>query len=191
MTVEPERRISLEEYLELERSSEEKHELLDGQVYAMGGASLRHNLIVTNLVAELRQNLRDSPCRVFPSDLRVQVRENRHYTYPDVTVVCDEPEFSSVSSEILTNPTLIVEVLSESTEAYDRGAKFGWYRQIPSLAEVVLVAQDRVSVEHHARQPDGHWLATYLEEPGDTLLLPALGCGLSVAEIYHKVDLAG
>lgn len=182
MTVEPERRVSLEEYLELERSSEEKHELLDGEVYAMGGASLRHNLVVTNLVAELRQKLRDSPCKVFPSDLRVQVQENLHYTYPDVTVVCDEPEFSSSGSEILTNPTMIFEVLSDSTEAY---------RHIPSLAEVVFVAQDRVAVELHARQPGGDWLTTYLEDPGDTLVLPTLGCELSVAEIYHKVGLPG
>lgn len=191
MTVEPERRVSLEEYLELERSSEEKHELLDGEVYAMGGASLRHNLVVTNLVAELRQKLRDSPCKVFPSDLRVQVQENRHYTYPDVTVVCDEPEFSSSGSEILTNPTVVFEVLSDSTEAYDRGAKFEGYRHIPSLVEVLFVAQDRAAVELHARQPDGDWLTTYLDDPGDTLVLSALGCELSVAEIYHKVGLPG
>lgn len=189
MSVEPERRVSLEEYLELERTSEEKHELVDGEVFAMGGASPRHNSIVGNVFAELRQELRARPCRVFPSDLRVRVSEHRHYAYPDVTVVCDELELDPEDSDTVVNPTVIVEVLSASTEAYDRGAKFGRYRQIPSLAEVVFVAQDRVSVEHHARQPDGHWLATYVEDLDASLQLPVLGCELSVAEIYHKVDL--
>jgi Uma2 family endonuclease len=189
VTVEPERRVSLEEYLELERASEEKHEFVEGEVFAMGGASPRHNSIVGNVLAELHQQLRAGPCRVFPSDLRVQVGRHRHFTYPDVTVVCDDLELDPEGTDAVVNPTVIVEVLSESTEAYDRGAKFARYRQIPSLAEVVSVAQDRVSVEHHARQPDGHWLTTYAEDLESSLPLPVLGCELSVAEIYHKVDL--
>jgi Uma2 family endonuclease len=189
MSVEPERRVSLEEYLDLERTSEEKHEFVDGEVFAMGGASPRHNSIVGNVFALLWQQLRDHPCRVFPSDLRVRVSEHRHYAYPDVTVVCEDLESDPESPDTVVNPTVIVEVLSASTEAYDRGAKFARYRQIPSLAEVVFVAQDRVSVEHHARQSDGHWLATYVEAPDATLQLPVLDCELSVAEIYHRVDL--
>lgn len=191
MSADPIRHATVEEYLAFERSTEEKHEFLDGQIYAMGGASLRHNIIAGNVVAELQRLLWDRPCLVAPSDLRVQVTEETFYAYPDVTVVCADPELSTKGSDILTNPTVIVEVLSDSTEGYDRGAKFARYRQIPSLAEVLFIAQDRVAVEHHARQPDGHWLTTYAEDLDATLPLPALECELSVARIYHKVGLAG
>ena len=189
MTAEPIRQATIEEYLDFERSSQEKHEFLEGQIYAMGGASVRHNLIVGNLVGELRQLLKGRSCLVFPSDLRVHATEGL-YAYPDVTVVCGTPEFDDETKDTLVNPTLIVEVLSESTESYDRGEKFARYRSLPSLAEYVLVSQDRVSVEHHARQPDGHWLTTYVEDLDGTLSLPALGCELSVAEIFDKVDLS-
>lgn len=191
MALEPQRRVSLEDYLEIEASSQEKHELHHGQVYAMGGASARHNLIVANLVAELRARLREGPCLVFPSDLRVEVEAGAHYVYPDATVVCDDPRFSEAArgprQDILTNPTLIVEVLSDSTEAYDRGAKFAAYRSIPSLREVLLVAQDRVAVEHHARQPDGQWLTVYVDDLEDVVPLPAVGCEVAVEEVYWKV----
>lgn len=189
MAGQPQPRLSLEDYLELERSSEEKHEYLDGEVFAMGGASYRHNVIVMNLVGELRARLKDRPCVVCPSDMRVQVSEGEHYAYPDVTVVCEEPQFAGEGQDLLTNPLVVIEVLSKTTESYDRGEKFARYRQVPSLIEVVLVAQDRIGVEHFARQPDGHWLATYAEELDDVVALPALGCELPVAEIYDKVEL--
>lgn len=189
MTAEPHRRVSLEEYLELERSSEEKHEYLDGEVFAMGGASHRHNVIVMNLVGELRARLKDGPCIVYPSDMRVQGSAGEHYAYPDVTVVCEEPRFACEGQDLLTNPLLVIEVLSKTTESYDRGEKFARYRQVPSLMEVVLVAQDRTGVEHFARQPDGRWLATYAEALDEVVSLPALGCELPVAEIYDKVEL--
>jgi len=189
MTAEPQRRVSLEEYLDLELESEEKHEYVDGQVFAMGGASHRHNLIVMNLIGELRAKLKDRPCLVYPSDMRVQVSEASHYAYPGLTVVCGEPQFADERQEMLTNPLVLVEVLSKTTEGYDRGEKFARYRQVPSLAEVVLVAQDRVAVEHYARQPNGHWLATYADEPDALVAFPALDCELSVAEIYDKVEL--
>jgi Uma2 family endonuclease len=189
MTAEPHGRVSLEDYLELERSSEEKHEYLDGEVFAMSGASHRHNLIVMNLVGELRARLKDGPCVAYPSDMRVQVSAGEHYAYPDVTVVCEEPRFEGEGQDMLTNPLVVVEVLSKTTESYDRGEKFARYRQVPSLMEVVLVAQDRIGVEHFARQPDGHWLATYAEALDEVVSLPALSCELPVAEIYDKVGL--
>lgn len=189
MSAEPIRRATVEEYLEFERASEERHELLDGHIYSMVGAGFNHVMIVTNLVRELSSVLQDRPCFVGSSDWRVQVSAYDHYTYPDVVVVCGEPSFLDDRRDMIDNPTLIVEVLSETTESYDRGEKFARYRSLPSLAEYVLVAQNRVAVEHHARQPDGHWLTTYIEDLDSSLPLPVLDCELSMAQVYDKVDL--
>lgn len=191
MTAEPLRHATAEEYLAFERTSEERHELLDGQIYAMVGASFRHILIVTNLVRELSSKLENRPCFVASNDLRIRVESHDLYTYPDVAVVCGEPSFSDDRLDMIDNPTVIVEVLSDSTERYDRGEKFARYRSLPSLQEYVLVAQERVAVEHYARQPDGHWLTTFVEGPGASLVLPALGCEIPVAGIYQKVELPG
>jgi len=189
MTAEPIRRATVEEYLEFERASEHRHELLDGHIYSMVGASFNHVMIVTNLVRELSSTLKDRPCFVGSNDWRIQVSAHDHYTYPDVVVVCGEPSFIDDRRDMIDNPTVIVEVLSERTESYDRGEKFARYRSLPSLAEYVLVAQDRVAVEHHARQSDGHWLTTFVEDLDSRLHLPVLDCELSMAQIYDKADL--
>lgn len=189
MSAEPLRQATVEDYLEIERASEEKHEFFDGQIYSMVGATFHHIMIVTNLVRELSSILQDRQCFVGSSDWRIQVSAYDHYTYPDVAVVCGEPSFVDERRDMIDNPTVIVEVLSETTESYDRGEKFARYRSLPSLAEYVLVAQHRVSVEHHARQSDGHWLTTYVEDLDASLPLPVLECELSVAQIYDKVDL--
>ena len=143
MAAKPQGLLSREEYLALERRGEGKHEYLAGELVAMAGASFRHNLIQTRVVASLYQQLRGRPCEVAPSDLRVAIGALGVYTYPDVTVVCGEPQFEDAEQDTLLNPTLLVEILSPSTESYDRGRKFEHYRLIPTFRECLLVAQDR------------------------------------------------
>ncbi len=177
------------EYLAWERAAPERHELLDGEIFAMAGASFAHNKIVGNVVGELRQALRGSPCDVTPSDLRVRIPGPRGglYTYPDALVVCGEPQFEDAARDTLLNPTVIVEVLSDSTEAYDRGKKFRSYRSIPSLREYVLVAQDTPSVERHLCGEGGVWSLVQDLGAGGTLVLSSIGCELAVDELYLKV----
>jgi Uma2 family endonuclease len=147
-----------QQYLEIERAAPSKSEYLDGAIYAMAGASEQHNLIVANLVGELRAGLKGRPCRTYPSDMKVEVGPKGLFAYPDVSVVCGQPRFHDEVRDMLLNPKLIVEVLSPSTEAYDRGAKFAQYRKIASLTDFLLVSADNVHVEHFARQPNGQWL---------------------------------
>jgi len=184
---EPRHRLSAEEYLAFERQSEERHEYLDGEVFAMTGASLRHNRIIWNLVGTLAPQLRGRPCEAFIADMRIQVAATGLYTYPDLVVVCGEPRLADAYLDTLLNPTLIVEVLSPSTEATDRGRKFAHYRTLESLAEVVLVAQERVQVERYSRQPEGGWLLFEANRLEDRLLLPAIGCELPLADLYETV----
>lgn len=177
-----------EEYLAFERRSEEKHEYLAGEAFAMTGASREHNLIVTNVVAELRQQMKGRPCQVYPNDMRVKVDASGLYTYPDVAVVCGEARFEDEQVDTLLNPTLIVEVLSDSTEAYDRGEKFEHYRKLPSLAEYLLIAQDRPHVEQYVRQADGHWLLAEWHGREATARLPSIDAALALVEVYDKLD---
>src|SRR5262249_47650969 len=151
-------KLTEDEYLAIERISEVKHELIDGAMVAMPGASPVHTLIVTNIVAELGNQLKDRECRVYASALRVKIQKSCRYTYPDVSVVCGRLELATEQRDVLLNPRVITEVLSDSTKDYDRGEKFEHYRSIPSFTEYVLVAQDRYHVEHHVRQSDGRWL---------------------------------
>jgi Uma2 family endonuclease len=189
MSVQAKQRISVEEYLAMERESNEKHEYLDGEVFAMGGASLNHTLIVTNVVIELGTQLRKRDCTVHSSDLRVKVSSSGLYTYPDVVVVCGEPQFDDQIKDTLTNPALIVEVLSESTKSYDRGDKFAHYRALPSFMEYVLIAQDSPHIEHFFRQPDKRWIFHETDDIKDKIELASIGCTLSLAEVYAKVRL--
>jgi Uma2 family endonuclease len=173
------------EYLALELQSEERHEFLDGEMFAMSGASAEHNDIVWNIASSFHSQLRGRPCRASIADMRLQVRETGLYTYPDIVVVCGERRFAE--PDTLLNPTLIVEVLSPSTEAYDRGRKFGHYRTIETLQEVVFVAQDRVNVERFSRQPAGAWLLSEARRLEDQLPLPSIGCQLSLSAVYERV----
>src|SRR6266536_964720 len=147
MTTRPDVRLTPEEYLRIERDAEWKSEYIDGEMFAMAGASPRHVFIVANLAGELRNQLREGPSVVASADLRVATDRRRHYTYPDVVVVCDAPQFVDENRDTVTNPTMIAEVLSDSTEKYDRGAKFERYRTVPTLSEYLLVSQDRIHVE--------------------------------------------
>lgn len=176
------------EYLALERRSAEKHEYLAGEVFAMTGASRAHNLIVTNLVRELGQQLKRRPCQVFASDMRVKVSASGLYTYPDVVVVCGEARFEDEQVDTLLNPTLIVEVLSDSTEAYDRGEKFEHYRKLPSLAEYLLVAQDRPHLDQFVRQADAQWLLAEWHGRDATVRVPSVDAVLALDEVYDKLE---
>lgn len=171
----------------MERQSEAKHEYLDGEVFAMTGASLKHNRIVSNLAGILYAQLRGRPCEALVADMRLQVRTTGLYTYPDLVVVCGEPRLADAHLDTLLNPTLIVEVLSPSTEAIDRGRKFAHYRTIESLAEVVLVSQERVQVERFTRQPEGGWLLFEAGKLEDRLPLPSIACELPLADVYEGV----
>jgi Uma2 family endonuclease len=184
------RKMSPAEYLALERSSRDKHEYCDGEVFAMAGASREHNLIVANVVGELRAALRHRPCEVYPSDMRLKVPAAGTYSYPDASALCGSAEFEDAEVDTLLNPAVIVEVLSESTEDYDRGTKFKNYRSIPSFREYVVVSQTEVLVEHHVRQADGSWLMRE-HRAGERFELSALACDLAVDELYLKVFAGG
>jgi Uma2 family endonuclease len=183
-------RLSAAEYLEIERAAEQKSEFFNGEMFAMAGASPAHVLITTNVTRELSTQLRARPCLTFSSDLRVKVSETGLYTYPDVVVVCDEPRYEEPQLDTLLNPTLIVEVLSPSTEAYDRGEKFAQYRRLDSLQEYVLIAQDRRRIERFVRQGESEdWLLTEVSDPEERIALASIGCELALAEVYDKVSL--
>ena len=176
------------EYLKRERMAEFKSEYFYGEMFAMAGGSRWHGRIATNLVSRSDHLLRDTPCEVFGSDMRVKVTASRLYTYPDASIVCGEPQFEDQVVDTLLNPKVIFEVLSESTEAYDRGKKFDHYRQIPSLREYVLVSQTEPLVERYDRQPDGTWRLTVVRGLDAELPLESVPCRLSLAEIYFKVS---
>jgi Uma2 family endonuclease len=176
-----------EEYLALERKATTKSEYLNGQTYAMAGASREHNLIAGNVFGELRFQLRERACEAYINDMRVKISPTGLYTYPDVVVVCEEPRFEDSNIDTLLNPNVLVEVLSPSTEAYDRGEKSAHYRQLESLQEYILVAQDRVHIEHYLRQGT-RWLLTEFSDLDDVFHLVSIGCELSLLEIYAKVE---
>ena len=177
-----------EEYLERERRTEEKNEYFSGEIFAMAGASRAHNLISSNVSAALTLQLRDEPCEVYVNDMRVQADRARQYSYPDVVVVCGAPQFQDGREDTLINPEVIVEVLSPSTEASDRGEKFLRYHQIPSLTDYILISQNALHIEHFAKQSDG--TRRMSEVSGEeVLLLPSLGCALPLADVYSKLKL--
>lgn len=177
-----------EEYLALERRAEQKSEYVDGAVFAMSGASLRHNTIVANVIVELGRQLRGRDCRVLASDMKVRVPDSRRFFYPDVSVVCGEPQFHDERSDVLLNPTLIVEVLSESTAAFDRGDKFQAYQQLESLKEYLLISQDKKVVEQYVRQTRDVWSYTATVGLESSLSLPSIECTLSLGATYDKAE---
>jgi Uma2 family endonuclease len=190
MAVQLQERHSPVEYLALERGAEWKSEYINGVIVAMARATREHILITGNCAGELRALLKGRPCETYAADMRVKVSATGLYTYPDVVVACGELQFEDARQDTLLNPTLIIEVLSESTEAYDRGAKFGHYRRVESLQEYILVAQDRVSVERFVRQGDD-WLLTVIEDIGGTVGLASIGCDVALREIYDRIQFAG
>jgi Uma2 family endonuclease len=181
------KRLSWEEYVEQERHAAEKSEFFDGEVFAMAGGSANHSLVTVNFCGEARSALKGSGCRVYGSDMRVLCPTGLG-TYPDGSIVCGEPQFQGDRQETLLNPVVIAEVLSPTTEAYDRGRKFKHYQTLPSLKEYVLISQDQIGIDHFARQSQtGQWLLTTFNDRGGALVLPAVDISLSMAEIYAGV----
>lgn len=180
-------RLTPEQYLDLERKATSKSEYLSGHIYVMAGASREHNLITVNISGELRAQLKGRPCETYVNDMRLKVSSTGLYTYPDVAVVCDDPRFEDNHLDTLLNPLVLVEVLSPSTEAYDRGEKFAHYRRLESLGEYVLVAQDRVRVEVYLRQGE-QWLLRELSDLDSVLNLASINCDISLGEIYARVE---
>lgn len=190
MTVEPKRvRYMPAEYLALERAAETKHEYLDGEIIAMTGASRPHNVITLNLGAELRERLRGTGCQTTVSDMRVRVSPTR-YAYPDVVVACPPLQFEDAEVDTLLNPTVIVEVLSPSTEAYDRGQKFAHYRRLESLREYILISEDSMHAERLARL-DNVWVLSDIDGPDGLLTFDSIACSVRLADIYERVKLPG
>ena len=181
--------ITPEQYLEQERKAEFKSEYVNGRIYAMSGVSKEHSIIAANVVSELHTRFKGRPYIVHGSDMRVQVEDTGKYAYPDVTAVCGPSRFADTHFDTLLNPTVIVEVLSPSTEAYDRGAKFAHYRRIPEMREYVLISQGRPIVEKYALQGE-HWVLTEYANLEDVLALDSANCHIPLREIYDKVELA-
>jgi len=189
MNVESKPYLTVAEYLAIERRARTRSEYLDGEMFTMPGAGRRHNLIKGNTERELSLQLKRHPCEVYSSDQRVHIPATGLYTYPDIVVVCGEPRFEDIELETLLNPTLIVEVLSSTTEAYDRGKKFEHYRTIESFVEYLLISQDEPLIERYLRQDDGTWLFKAVASLDSRIVLPSIGCELALAEVYEKVEL--
>lgn len=180
--------VSPEEYLVVERQAGNRSEYFNGEIFAMTGASRKHNLISLNVGGELRTQLRSRPCEVYVSDMRVKVSSTGLYTYPDVIVVCGEPAFDDHEKDTLLNPTVLIEILSKSTAAYDQGEKFEHYRRLASLAEYLLIAQAKHHVMHYVRQSDNQWLLSETNNSHDRLHLPSINCDLALVDVYDKVE---
>src|SRR5580704_14072057 len=187
MSSQPSTFLTPAEYLEIERRAERKSEYFQGEMFAMAGASYAHVVIVGNLSHELKLRLKAGPCGVYSSDLRLRVAPNGLYTYSDVMVICGDPQFADNRRDTVVNPVLIVEVLSESTEAYDRGQKFEQYRTLPSLREYLLVAQDAPRIEQWIRQPDDNWLRVETSGMDASIQLASIDCVLPLTKIYNKI----
>jgi Uma2 family endonuclease len=189
-------RYTVAEYLAQERACEERYEFLDGQVYLMAGESLDHGTICTNISGQLYNQLRGKACQAFSKDMKVrsgpQPRSRYEikglYSYPDLVVICGEPQFHDEYRDVLLNPTAIIEVLSPSTEAFDRGEKWSPYQTwLPSLAHYVLVSQAKPQIEHYLRQPDGNWLYSSAKTLEGSLHLSSIDCTLRLSEVFDRI----
>jgi Uma2 family endonuclease len=189
MTAQPVPQLSFDDWLALERTAEgQRSEFVAGEVFAMTGATEAHNLIVANVIAGLHAQLKGKPCRVYPSDLKVRIETDDVGAYPDVMAICGERMFYGDRRDVVTNPSLIVEVLSDSSEAYDRGDKFAHYRKLPSLKAYLLLSQDRMQAELFVRQHDDTWQFTAFVGAEERIPLAAVDAALVLAELYDKVD---
>ena len=192
MSTAPQARLSFEDWLAIERTAtNQRSEYVAGEVFAMAGGTEEHNLIVANLVRELGNQFKGRPCRVYPSDMKVHIATDDVGTYPDVMVICGDRQFYDNRRDVVTNPTLIVEVLSDATEACDRGDKFLHYRSLPSLQAYLLLSQYRMQAELFLRQPDGTWSLSSYQDPSEAIPLRMIDAELSLREVYDKVELAG
>lgn len=180
-------RVTPAEYLAFERASGLKHELHEGEIVPMTGAKRPHNEIAYNAVTLMRVAFRGRPCRAYGSDMRVKVESTNLYAYPDLSAFCGPGQFEDEDEDTLLNPSVLIEVLSPSTQSYDRGEKFDNYRRIPSLTDFLLIAQDRVHVEHFARGADDSWVLRVYKSLDDVVRLESLDCALPLRDLYDKV----
>lgn len=176
-------------YFEMEEQAETKSEYYNGEIFAMTGASHRHNVISVNITAALHNRLQDRDCFIYGGDMKIEVAADAHYTYPDVSVVCGKPEFAGRRDDTFKNPLVIFEVLSASTRDYDRGSKFKAYRKIPSLQDYFLVDQYTVSVEHFYKDDSGGWHLEEFESRDAALLIRSLSVEIGLGEIYHRLEM--
>jgi Uma2 family endonuclease len=179
---------TLDDYIELEKTSDDKLEYYDGNVWSMSGASLPHNQVQINLIVSLQSKLRGKNCSIFPSDMRVKVPAYPPYRYPDLSALCGTTEIEKFKGlDVLTNPQLIVEILSDSTEAFDRGDKFTYYKSIASFSEYLLIAQHRPHVTQYVRQTDDSWSYREVNSLDETIYIASLDCELNLRELYQNV----
>jgi Uma2 family endonuclease len=176
------------EYLVFERNALDSHEYYKGEMFAMSGASFKHNLIESNLRSSLHNFLKDKNCNEFGSNLRIHIPSNTLYTYPDIIVICDKPEFTDEEFDTITNPAIIVEILSPSTANYDRGAKFDLYREISTLKEYVLVDSNTFHIVVYTRNDDGTWTLSETKNLSDSINLHSINFTISVADVYDGFD---
>jgi Uma2 family endonuclease len=188
MSAVPKRKLTEAEYLAIERAAEFKNEFFNGEMFAMAGASREHNAIKENLIVELGSRLKGSPCRTYSSDQRLKVSRTGLYTYPDIVIVCGQAEYAENDRDTLLNPTVVIEVLSPSTEKYDRGTKFRQYQKLPSLKEYVMVSQSEPVCERYARRPDGTWALTVVEDLAGELAFESVPARIPLADIYAGVE---
>lgn len=178
-----------QQYLAQERVAEFKSEYVNGETFAMAGASREHNQISSNIVTSLSLQLQDKPCSVYSSDMKVKIDKANKYTYPDIITVCDPQHFEDEHTDVLLNPAVIIEILSDSTEAYDRGLKFFHYQRLESLREYLLVSQKSCHMEKYERQANNYWIYSEFHEMDATVDINTLNCTLSLRDIYRKVEL--
>ncbi len=191
MSALPMRRLTEREFLDWESSREDRHEFVDGEIVAMSGGTAQHDIVTVNILTSLATRLRGRPCVVYSSNLKVKSERLGDYFYPDVTVVCGPQRFDSVEPNALVNPTLLIEVLSPTTERYDRGRKLVRYRTIDSLAEHLLVSQNPQQIDRYVRLPDGTWRHTLHEKEGGPVPLESIGVTLTFEEVYARLDSIG
>jgi Uma2 family endonuclease len=181
-------RLTPAEYLAIERAAERKSEFFNGEMFAMAGASVEHNLIKDNSIAELSFKLKGGPCRTLSSDQRILVKKMGPYTYPDIVIVCGQIERDAMDRDSLTNPVAVIKITSPSTEHYDCGAKFRSYQQIPSLKEYILIAQDEPVCERLVRQSDGSWALVSFVGLDATLTFATIHAEIPLADVYAGVE---
>jgi Uma2 family endonuclease len=181
--------VSQEDYLTMERASQEKHEYYNGEVFAMSGASWEHNVIAKNISTLVLPFLKGKPCDMFGSDLRIHIPENTLYTYPDFSIICDKPEITDEEKDIVVKPSVIIEILSKSTKDYDRGSKFMLYRSIKTLKEYITIDSLSISVEIYTRQENNTWLLSEFKQLSESFVISTIGLTLLLKDVYEEVNI--
>ncbi|MCI5151332.1 MAG: Uma2 family endonuclease [Candidatus Electrothrix sp. MAN1_4] len=180
--------MSPEEYLNIERRSTHRSEYVDGEMFAMAGATRQHNRISSNLVSEINQHIKSGDCNIYSSDLRVHVPSTGYFTYPDIVITCGKEEWTDTHNDVLVNPLVIIEILSDSTASIDRGKKFEQYRELASFVEYLLIEQRTPHIEQYILYDAQEWRYRTIRGIDEQIIIQAIDCTLLLCDIYHKVD---